>query len=77
MEIQTEETAKPSVNRKLNMTLARVLFSELWNAENPEGSKEDRKAAFKQVQNEYLEKARGLRKKLKKNGVLISFAEAE
>lgn len=74
METKTEKTGKLPKARQINLRLARVLFRQAWNAENPGASVQDRKAAFKGARNEYLKKARNLRGQLKKSGVELNLA---
>lgn len=62
-------------NRKITKRLATVLFNQKWAQENPEGSEEERKAAFKDAREENLKVARNLRTRLKRNGISLSLDE--
>lgn len=77
METKTEKTGKSAEGRKLNLRLARFLFRQAWTAENPSGSPEERKAAFKEAQSDYLKQARKMKKQLQKAGVELSLAVAD
>lgn len=59
--------------KKINRALARTLFRQQWKQENPEGSVEDSKAAYKDVKGDYVKAARKIRKRLAKSGVEMAY----
>ncbi len=76
---ETENTAENKAAkrafRQVTKRLARAMHKVAWNAENPKGSAEDRKAAFAANADEHLAEARALRKVLKKSGVVLCLEE--
>lgn len=72
--VSPEVKAARAATRKVTRRLARALFGQAWGADNPSSSKTERNAAFKENETEYLEKARKLRKRMKKAGVELSLA---
>ena len=69
--------AEKAEKKRIARLLARTLFNQNWSEQNPEGSAEDRKAAYKEVQADQVKAARKLQRVLENRGVVMSLtAEA-
>ena len=58
-------------------TVARVLWSQQWRAENPDSDAETRRAVWKEVRAEEIKKTRKLIKSLENSGVTMAMVARE
>ena len=72
--IETPETK--SERRRIARAIAKVIWDEQWKSANPEGSREARKAEWKEAQSEQVTLTRRALRRLEKQGIQISLREA-
>ena len=62
-------TEDQTEKRKIARILARVLFSQSWNAEHPDSTPQERQKAFEEVQTDFRKAARKTLKIMERQGV--------